>query len=350
MKRKDSPAEGTGVKKRRKRTAAWIIAAVFTFLAILYVIAANILVSAALKPSFMRKLDKFQEITDRSYAEQVQTDDIKEHRKEALSETDEWVKNTPKTKLENFTEEGYRLVATEFLRDDESHLWALVLHGYTGWKEEMYEFARQYYLKGYHVIVPDLRCQGESDGDFIGMGYTDSKDCMIYIKEILSRDPAASIVLHGQSMGASTALMMGAEAELPPQVKAVVSDSAYTDGYRMFGDKVKEWAGIPPFLILDAANLMLMIRGGYDLKKASALEAVKKSPVPMLIIHGDEDRMIDVSMADELFQAAGTGLSEPDRGRKELLIVEGAGHGQTQSKDPELYYNTIFRFLSEAGM
>ena len=326
-----------------------IIVSSFLFLfLVLYVIAANILVSAALVPSFMRKLDQFQEITDRSYAEQVQTDDIKENRKNALSETEKWVSETPKRRLENVTPDGYRLIATEFLRDDDSSLYALVLHGYTGWKEEMYEFARMYYLQGYHVIVPDLRCQGESEGDFIGMGYTDSRDCLIYIEEILKRDPDARIVLHGQSMGASTALIMSGMEELPHNVRAVVSDSAYTDGYSMFGDKVREWAGIPPFLILDAANLMLQIRGGYDLRKASALEGVKKSRIPLLLIHGDEDRMIDVSMAYRLFQAAGTEVAEELRPENRLLIVEGAGHGQTQSKDPKRYYSEIFDFLSTA--
>ena len=336
-------------KKQRRRKRFWIIfGCVFAFLLILYIVAANILVSAALVPSFMEKLDKFEEVTEQSYAEQVQTDDIKEHRKEALTETQKWVKETPQRTLTHMTSDGYKLIANEFLREDDSHLWVLLLHGYTGWKEEMYEFAYEYYLHGYHVIVPDLRCQGASEGDFIGMGYTDSYDCMVYLEDIIAEDPEASIVIQGQSMGASTALMMGGMDDLPKQVKAIISDSGYTEGYDMFGDKMKEWAGIPPWTILDAANLMLQIRGGYDLKKASALKAVKKCPVPVLIIHGDEDKMIRPSMAEELFEAAGEDLPEEDRPEKELLIIHGAGHGQTQSKDPELFYNTIFQFIDQA--
>lgn len=56
----------------------------------------------------------------------------------------------------------------------------------------------------------------------------------------------------------------------------------------------------------------------------------------MLIIHGSEDAFIPVEMAKELYQAAA--------GEKELLIVEGAGHAQSQDKDPEAYYGAVFSF------
>lgn len=35
---------------------------------------------------------------------------------------------------------------------------------------------------------------------------------------------------------------------------------------------------------------------------------------------------------------------------KELLIVEGAGHAQSQDKAPEEYYGAITRFLTAQGM
>lgn len=182
-----------------------------------------------------------------------------------------------------------------------------------------------------------MRCQGESEGDFIGMGWTDRKDNLMWIQYILEKDPSAEIVIHGQSMGAAAALMLTGEKFLPDNVKAVISDCAYTDAYEMFRQKMKEWFHLPAFPLLDTANLMLQLRGGYDLKKASALEAVKKSHVPTLFIHGDEDKMIDVGMAKQLYEAPAC--------TKELLIVEGAGHAQSQDKDPETYYGTIQAFL-----
>ena len=203
----------------------------------------------------------------------------------------------------------------------------------------MYPFAMWYSQRGYHVIAPDMRCQGESEGDFIGMGLTDSEDNMLWINYILDQDPEAEIVIHGQSMGAACALMMTGREDLPENVKAVVSDCAYTDAYTMFQEKITQWFHLPAFPILDTANLMLQLRGGYDLKDASALEAVKKSSTPTLFIHGDQDEMISVEMSGELYQAAAC--------PKELLIVEGAGHAQCQDKDPEGYYGAVEKMLEK---
>lgn len=323
--------------KKKKNGIRVCLVALFLF--ILYSILVNILVSAALVPSFMRKLEAFERITDESYAAQVQTSDIKVNRQLILNETAEWLEDAACQKLLVKTEDGYTLDAEEFFTDEESHRWVLILHGYTGWKEEMYPFAYWYHQGGYHVIVPDLRCQGESEGDFIGMGWTDHYDCNLWIQYVLEQDSEAEIVLHGQSMGAATALIMTGEADCSEHIKAVVSDCAYTDAYSMFGEKIKEWFYLPAFPLVDSACIALRVRGGYNLKDASAINAVQESVIPTLFIHGDEDAMISVQMTKDLYEAAGC--------PKELLIVEGAGHAQAQEKDPEAYFGTIESFLGK---
>lgn len=326
-------------KKRNKKKIIIAICIISALIIILYLALVNFLVSAALVPSFMRKLESFERITDESYEAQVQTSDIKVNRQLALNETGEWLQTVNSQKISVMTDDGYQLIAKEFFVEEDSHKWLLLLHGYTGWKEEMYPFAYWYNTQGYHVIAPDLRCQGESEGDFIGMGWTDHYDCNLWIDYILAQDPEAEIVLHGQSMGAATALMMTGEENLSENVVAVVSDCAYTDAYSMFGEKVKEWFYLPAFPLVDTACLVLRVRGGYNLKDASAIEAVQKSRVPTLFIHGEDDAMISVQMTKDLYEAAAC--------RKQLLIVEGAGHAQSQDKDPDSYYNTIMAFLEE---
>ncbi|MCM1089097.1 MAG: alpha/beta fold hydrolase [Muribaculaceae bacterium] len=325
-------------KHKRKGKKIISIAVFLTILSVfLYFVLVNFLVSAALVPSFMQKLQSFERITEESYEAQVQTSDIKVNRQLALNETQAWLESVACQKISAETKDGYTLVAEEFMPDVDSHKWALVLHGYTGWKEEMYPFAYWYYEQGYHVIVPDLRCQGESEGDFIGMGWTDHYDCELFIDYILEQDSEARIVLYGQSMGAATALMMAGEEDASENICAVVSDCAYTDAYSMFGDKIDEWFHLPAFPIVDTACLALRLRGGYRLQDASAIQAVAKSRTPTLFIHGKEDAMISVEMTLELYEAADC--------PKEILLIEGAGHGQTQDKDPDLYYRTIKEFL-----
>lgn len=325
----------------KKRKIVKPIVVVIMIVLVLYTTFTYFLVSACLVPSFMKKLDAFQEVTKKSYAQQVQSTQIKKNRKVALSDAKKWSKEAARQKVTAHTIDGYQLVAMDFEPIEgatDTNKWVILLHGYTGWKEEMYQFGYWYYNQGYHVLVPDLRAQGESEGDFIGMGYMDHIDCQQWINYIIRKSPDAQIVLHGQSMGAATALMMTGDESTNSHLTAVVSDCAYTDAYTMFGDKITEWFGLPAFPFEEFACLMLRLRGGYDLKKASALEAVKKSSTPTLFIHGNEDAMINVNMAYELYDSATCD--------KELLIVDNAGHAQAQDKDPELYYSAVSDFIS----
>lgn len=345
-----------GGRKRNGRRIAAVCISTAGVLFALYVVFVNFLVSAALVPSFMERLEAFERITDESYAAMVQTSDIQRNRQTALQKTQEWLETAERQKISVVSEDGYILIAETFSAqtddvdagkniageearaDSQNHKWVILLHGYTGWKEEMYPFAYWYHGEGYHVLAPDLRCQGESEGDFIGMGWTDRLDGMLWIQYILSQDADAEIVLHGQSMGAAAALMMAGEETLPHNVKAVVSDCAYTDAYAMFDEKIGEWFHLPSFPLVDSACLVLRIRGGYNLKDASALNAVRKSRIPMLFIHGEEDEMISVEMTKELYEAAA--------GEKELLIVANAGHAQAPDKDPDTYFGTIRKFIA----
>ena len=352
-------------KKKRKKWP-FIVGGIALFLFVVYWVIVYFMVSAALVPSFMKKLDSFSEVTEKSVSEQTHTSDIEENHKAAIEDTNVWLKTVKHQKYTVTSEDGYKLVGVAFEpdvasgsaasmsesetgqtpdaqfqtgRSPDGHDWVLVLHGYTGWKEEMYPFAREYCRRGFHALVPDLRCQGDSEGDFIGMGYTDSQDCMIWLKGILKLDPQARIVIHGQSMGAATALIMTGRDDLPDAVKAVVSDCSYTDAYAMFQAKIKDWFGLPAFPLVNSARLMLMLRGGYDLYDASAIDAVRRSHTPTLFIHGSDDRMISADMSRELYAAEA--CSE-----KELLIVDGAGHAQSQDKDAKQYYGHIFDFLA----
>ena len=326
-----------------------ILAAILLILFVLYWAAVNLLVSAVLVPSFMEKLDAFQRISEQSYAEQVQETEMKQNLTAMTVVGKVWGRQHGIEQVEIMSEDGYRLkgvlmqasgdAAEAGQKSADPHRWVVLLHGYTGSKEMMYGYAYWYWTHGYSVLAPDFRCQGESEGDYIGLGATDSKDLEGWIDLILEREPEAEIVLHGLSMGASTALMYCGQENVPDNIKAVISDCAYTDAYSMFREKIGSWFHLPAFPIVDSAELMIRLRAGYDLKETSPLKAVSTSSVPTLFIHGEEDRMIPVSMCRELYDAAAC--------EKEIMIVEGAGHAQAADKDPARYFEEVEKFLRE---
>lgn len=327
---------------RKKHTLRNFILAVLV-LAAVYWAGINILVSAVLVPSFMERLQAFDRIVEQSYAEQVQETGLQNNAVSMNVIGMSWAQQSSPEEVSILSKDGYRLRGVIFAEGSPdpsgAHNWVILLHGYTGSKEMMYGYAYWYRQRGYRVLAPDFRCQGESEGDYIGLGATDSEDLRGWIDLILQRDPDAQIVLHGLSMGASTALILSGKEDVPPNIRAVISDCAYTDAYAMFREKIGSWFHLPAFPVIDSAELMIRLRAGYDLKETSPLAAVGKSRIPTLFIHGTEDRMIPVKMCLLLYNAAACD--------KEIMIVDRAGHAQAVEKDPVRYFDTVAQFLAK---
>ena len=323
-------------KRNTKRTL--VLCIIPAVLAALYLLFVDLLVDTALVPSFMRRLDKFKEITQKVVSEQIDTEDIKDNSSALRMISSAWSKDAEAENWQVTSGDGLKLTARFFPADSRiPHRYALLLHGYTGNKEAMYPIAYWYHLKGYQVLCPDFRAHGESEGDFIGMGYLDRGDVLLWIGRILDRDPDAAVVIHGLSMGASCALMLSGMEEVPACVRAVVADSAFTDAYSMFRVKIRDWFHLPAFPIIDTARLLIRLRGGYDLKAASPADAVTGSSIPTLFIYGEEDVMIPADMTPELYERAAC--------EKELYAGEGAGHCQAYEKAPAVYFRTVQGFL-----
>lgn len=223
---------------------------------------------------------------------------------------------------------------------DSEGRYAIICHGYSADGAGMSGYANHFYKMGYSVLAPDARCHGESEGNLIGMGYIEKRDIIEWINLITKDNPDARVVIFGVSMGGATSLFVSGEKDLPSSVRAIISDCAYTDVYDQIGSAIRyslPW--VPFFPIIDCASVICQLFGGYDLKEASCVEAVKRSRTPTLLIHGSADDYVPFSMLDVLYESCAA--------EKEKLVVEGADHAASERTDSELYWNTVERFLSE---
>lgn len=247
-----------------------------------------------------------------------------------------WIAKEQIDTLSVTSEDGLKLQGRWF-RQTDSHQWVIAVHGYHSSIASMEPYAQWYYAQGYQVLTPHMRAHGDSEGDYIGMGWLDRKDMLLWIDAIIRQDPQAQILLHGVSMGAATVMMTSGET-LPDNVKAIVEDCGYTSVWDIFSSEMKVRFGLPDFPVMYVSSWMSSLKAGYNWKEASALEQVKKSRLPILFIHGDKDDFVPTDMVYPLYEAA--------PGEKQLLIVKDAGHAESRETDSDLYWGTVKAFIT----
>lgn len=217
---------------------------------------------------------------------------------------------------------------------------AILVHGYTSQGQDMLSMARVFVdVLGYHVLIPDLRAHGSSEGILIGFGWLDRKDMLRWIDRVLQQQgPDEQVVLYGVSMGAATVMMTAGE-KLPKHVKAVIEDCGYTSVKAELSYQMGRMYHLPAFPLVEVASLVSKLRAGYFFGEASALGAVKKTRLPILFIHGEADDFVPYAMMDQLYQAAG--------GEKARYSVPGAGHGGAFAANRQAYVEAMQQFLAK---
>ncbi|NSW90318.1 MAG: alpha/beta hydrolase [Firmicutes bacterium] len=217
---------------------------------------------------------------------------------------------------------------------------AILAHGYSSWAKAMGVYAKFFYeTLGYNILMPDARGHGSSEGNYIGFGWHDRKDYVKWIEYIIDRvGDNAEIVLHGVSMGGATVLMTSGE-QLPGNVKAIISDCAYTSVKEQLAYQFKRMYHLPAFPLLQSTSILTKIRAGYYFEEASSLRQVSKSKTPILFIHGSKDSFVPLEMVYKLYENCSS--------EKELFIVDGASHGTAYNVDKEGYEKKIAEFLNK---
>ena len=233
--------------------------------------------------------------------------------------------------------DGLKLHATYFPYEGSKKI-VICFHGYTSEGKNDYSTLGLFYKKhNYNLLLVDERAHGQSEGMYIGFGCLDRHDARLWIDKMIQlHGEDCRILLHGDSMGGSTVLMTTG-LSLPSQVKAAVSDCAFTSAWEVFSAVLKDMYHLPPFPIMQIANQMVKRKAGYELDECNARNEVAKSQIPILFLHGDSDTFVPCRMSEELYEVCGT--------EKKLVLIKGAGHVESCYKDPQLYEKAIEEFI-----
>jgi len=191
---------------------------------------------------------------------------------------------------------------------------------------------------GYNVLLIDQRAHGNSEGKTITFGIKERFDCKKWVEYVVERfGIKQKVYLCGLSMGAATVLM-ASDVGLPENVIGILADCPYSSPKEILCTVMRN-LGFPAKPTYYLAKLSAKLIGRFDVEETSALEAVRNSQIPTLIIHGDADDFVPCSMSMDC-QLAG-------EDHIELLLIKGAGHGMSHCVDTPSYEKILLRFLEK---
>ena len=223
----------------------------------------------------------------------------------------EWVVNarTPR-KIQVRSDDGTMLVGRMIPGTKRSRPWVLMLHGYAGTWRDSLAFSRIYAAHDCNIMLVDMRAHGESEGTWTGSGWLERRDVVAWCSWIVARTGEdAQIIVHGQGMGATAALFAAAEADLPAQVRAIISDSAYTDAWNETSLRLGTGFAKPQPTLNLYRYAMEKAKDGYDIAVPDVLQVVPSITTPLFILQGEEDNATPPYMGMYIAMAAGCDIS-----------------------------------------
>lgn len=214
----------------------------------------------------------------------------------------------------------------------------VLVHGWRStWDRDFAGITDYLHDGGANLLFIEQRAHGESEGDYTAFGLLERFDVEDWVKKLPEfSDPALPVYLFGVSMGASTVLMASA-LPLGSGVRGIIADCGYTSPGAILRSVITQRTPLPAFTE-KGASLHMRLHTGFDYDAYSTLDAVRRSRIPTLFVHGDADAFVPVSMSYQNYAACAA--------PKGLLIVHGARHAMSYVVDPARYNKKIESMFS----
>ncbi len=322
----------------KKSTKYWLAAGAVASVSAAAAAASHLLTKYMIDMAMNREKPKSILLGDKA-RQKIRGTDYQEMFLEDVSVAAKHLKNTPCRKVQITSRDGIELVGHLRTCENPRRI-ILAMHGWrSSWDQDFGMISDFWYKNGCTVLYAEQRGQNNSGGNYMGFGMLERYDCLDWANWINENlDANLPIYLAGISMGAATVLM-AAGLDLPENVKGIAADCGFTSAQAI-------WKHITN----NNLHLLYGIRR-YDINKichrkiqlspieCSTTEALKRSKVPVLLIHGTDDTFVPVEMSYENYKACA--------GPKKLLVVPGADHGMSYYTARGEYEKTVKEFWLE---
>lgn len=191
---------------------------------------------------------------------------------------------------------------------------------------------------GQNLLLIDERACRDSEGHAITFGIKERLDILTWIEFVRNTfGENTPISLYGASMGAATVLMVSG-LPLPENVTHIVADSPYTAPREIIEKVCRVDMHIPPKLAMPFLSLGAKLFAHININDGNVIEAVKKSPVRILLIHGERDSFVPTEMSRRIAKASPETVT--------LETFPGAGHVLSYITDQPRYETLVIDYLS----
>ena len=250
-------------------------------------------------------------------------------------------RSMPRERIEIKSHDGLTLVGYYYEYAPKAPI-EIMFHGYEGDGERDLAVGIERCFKiGRSALIVDQRAHGESEGSVVTFGIKERFDCIAWSNYVIDKfGEDVKIILTGISMGAATVMMAAGEA-LPKNVVSVLADCGYTSPKEIIIKVIKDMR-LPSGLLYPFVKLGALLFGKFNLEETSPIEAMQKTALPVIFIHGDTDAFVPHDMSRKLYDVCASK-------HKKFVTVEGAGHGIAYPVNKELYLESLRKFEAEAG-
>ncbi len=178
--------------------------------------------------------------------------------------------------------------------------------------------ARRLLSEGFAAFTFNFRGTGASEGNLDIMGWTrDLKGVVDYLTSL--RATFSRLVLLGFSAGGAVSIHVASQDQRVGAVAACASPAEFfpTEKFKDLDALLEHFRRIGAIRDEDfPPSKEEWLKGFEEIRPIKYIAGI--SPRPLLLVHGTEDEVVDISHVHRLYAEAG----EP----KKLAIIEGAGH------------------------
>jgi pimeloyl-ACP methyl ester carboxylesterase len=228
----------------------------------------------------------------------------------------------------DFQGEGVKLRGWQCRASGQRRGTIVYLHGIADNRSSSAGAIQRFTAKGFDVVAYDSRRHGQSEGEVCTYGFYEKRD----LRRVIDALDPMRIVLIGTSLGAAVAMQ---EAATDERIVGIVAAEVFSDLRTVASERA---SGFLPSSVVRKAFTIAEQRGGFTVDAVSPAEAARSVRVPVLLIHGAEDRDTPPTHSQRVYEAL--------LGRKRLILVPSAGHNHSLS-DPNVWVE-IERWIENA--